>query len=609
MASSIREQRANLDALSDPFARQALRTAYHLRRYVVLYVCALLGVAALALFPTYAGNNNGSQNTASGSGIYGNGGNNAAGPAGAAGSVGGAAGGGTGLPGAATGGTATTGTAGGGATVAGGSAAASSSGVQVGSGVTRGGYACSKGVRQLPFSVYAAPCVGKFTGNNGGKTWNGVTSTTITIAQRYTSDAQGANEQATNAQIVASGGDTYEKQAQYKQALVNYFNKTMELYGRQVKLVKFSGQGNYTNEELDTGQAAACADADSVANSVHAFADIDFEGDFEWGPFVDCAARYKLLVPQAAPYFPESYYKKVNPYAWSTIMNCQNIATEVVEFIGKQIASYPAQWAGRDGAQNMQNTQRKFGTYVPNNAEYQQCVNQTKAGLESQYHVASSRLDQYNYKLDISQFPNDAQRAAIQFASNHDTTILLACDPISPIFLTKDTANQSYYPEYLIIGVAYTDTDNWAQLWDPTAVNNRLFGLSQAASTAKLLDPNSEAGKVLKKIGLPVDISSVSNYYEMLSIYNQLQAAGPDLTPANVAAGTHSLPVSSPGGAWGTWFFGQNHTAVVDSREVYWVANKRSSYNGKQGTYVEIFGGRRFQPGQFPTGKAPFYGA
>jgi hypothetical protein len=622
MASSLREQRSNVEALTDPFARNSLRVAYHVRRYVVLYVCALLGLVALALFPTYSGNGGGggAQSVAAGQGVYGNTGGNAANGTGVAGAGAGAAPGAA--PGVAStagaptvgavggGGAATSGSSGGGAAVSGGGAAATGGGstVAVGQGVTRGGVKCAKGVRQLPFSHYAAPCVAKFTGNNGGKTWNGVTANQILIVHRHTSDANGANEQATNAQIVASGGDTYEKQAQQKQALVKYFNSTFELYGRQVVLKDWNGQGNYTSEELGQGQAAACADADYEANSLHAFSSIDFEGNFEWGPFATCAARYKMYLPQAAPYFPESYYRKINPYGWSTIMNCSNIAAEVGEFIGKQIAPYPAQWAGNDGATSLKNTQRKFATFVPDNAEYQECVNQTKAILSNTYHVSKARQDQYNYKLDISQFPNDAQRAAIQFAANKDTTVLLACDPISPIFLTKDTANQGYYPEYLIIGVAYTDSDNWAQLWDQTAVSGRLFGLSQAAATAKLLDPNGEAGQVLRKIGLPVDLSSVTNYYELLSLFNQLQAAGPDLTPANIAAGTHSLPVSSPGGAWGTWFFGPNHTAVVDSREVYWVANKTSTYNGKPGSYVEIFNGRRFQPGQFPTGKAPFYG-
>lgn len=260
-----------------------------------------------------------------------------------------------------------------------------------------------------------------------------------------------------------------------------------------------------------------------------------------------------------------------------------------------------------DGATSLNGKKRKFGTYVPNNPEYQECVTQTNSIMQSQYHVSQSQQDQYNYQLDISQFPNDAQRAAVQFAANKDTTVVLACDPISPIFLTKDAANQNYHPEWMLIGVAYTDSDNWAQLWDQTEVTNHLFGLSQAASTSQLLNPKSEAGIALQKSGLPVNISSVSDYYELISIFNQLQAAGPDLTPANIGGATPHLPISGSG-AWGTWYFGNTHTAVIDSREIYWNASGTSQGNHRRGTYVPIYGDKRFRLGGFPSGQPPFFG-
>ncbi len=619
MPSSSREQRANIDALSDPFARTSLRAAYHLRKYSFLYVVAVLGLVALSLFPTYGGGSGtgGSKEAAAGAGIYGStssapqaagaapGGQQAAVPAGTGGDAA------TAPSGVAPAGTQPAAPSAGGGT--GGTAtspsqqSAHSNTVQVGSGTTRGGFACKPGVRQLPYSVYAAPCVAKYTGDNGGKTWNGVTKDTITIAVRHTADSQGANAQASQAQSAAAGAASYDDAENYTKKLAAYFNKTFELYGRQVKLVDFNGQGNYTNEELGQGQAEACADADGIANSAHAFMAIDYEGMYEWGPFAACAARYKLMTPQGAPYFPESFYQKYHPYVWSTIMNCQLIAQHVAEFIGKQIAPYKAKWAGMNGAQNMQNTPRKFGTYVPNNAEYQECVRDTQNALETKYGVSKQTAgDQYNYALDISQFPNDAQRAIVQFAANKDTTIILACDPISTIFLTRDASNQNYHPEWLLIGVAYQDTDNYAQLWDQSAVSGRLFGLSQASSTNQLLDPNGEAGKALKAAGVPFNITSVSRYYELLSIYNQLQAAGPQLTPANIAAGTAGLPRGGPG-PWGTWYFGKTHTAVIDSREIYYDANKTSPSNGKQGTYVAVYNDRRFKVGEYPSQQPPFY--
>jgi len=93
-----------------------------------------------------------------------------------------------------------------------------------------------------------------------------------------------------------------------------------------------------------------------------------------------------------------------------------------------------------------------------------------------------------------------------------------------------------------------------------------------------------------------------------MPIFDQLQAAGPILMPANIAAGTRALPrLGGSTAADGTWYYGNTHTAIIDSREIYWDESQVSPANGKQGTYVQIYGGRRYEIGQYPTGQPPFY--
>src|SRR5581483_7292825 len=161
------------------------------------------------------------------------------------------------------------------------------------------------------------------------------------------------------------------------------------------------------------------------------------------------------------------------------------------------------------------------------------------------------REEQYNYNLDVSQFPQQAQSAIVQFAADKATTVTLACDPISPIFLTQDAVNQNYYPEWLDIGVAQTDFDSWGQLWDAKAITNHLYGISEAAATQQIVSPSSDAGQALAKIGIPINISSATDYYLLLSMFNLLQAAGPTLTPPNIAAGVPNIPQGT--GPFGTW--------------------------------------------------------
>jgi len=65
-------------------------------------------------------------------------------------------------------------------------------------------------------------------------------------------------------------------------------------------------------------------------------------------------------VPNGSAYFPETEYQKLDPYVWAGATNCILGGEEEAEFLGKQLAAFPAKWAGTDGALTMQNTQRKF---------------------------------------------------------------------------------------------------------------------------------------------------------------------------------------------------------------------------------------------------------
>src|SRR5438552_18024953 len=64
-AVSRREQAETIASVKDPFARRSLRTAYHLRRYGVIYVVVTLGALTLGLLPTVGSASN---NLAGGSG-------------------------------------------------------------------------------------------------------------------------------------------------------------------------------------------------------------------------------------------------------------------------------------------------------------------------------------------------------------------------------------------------------------------------------------------------------------------------------------------------------------------------------------------------------------
>jgi hypothetical protein len=493
--------------------------------------------------------------------------------------------------------------------------------IAVGTGTTLSGTACTASAPQYA-SPYAPPCVPKFHGNNGGATSNGVTATTITLAQREF--PQTANTAQVAAQAKNAGAALPQVTDQVQQVFLNYFNSVYDLYGRHVELKQVTGQGDATQESLGQGQAQACADADNLANQVHAFGEVGFAFNETFvgggtGPFSQCAAQQKLVEFGGNPYFDEATFQSQNPYVWSLTMDCDRIAGITADAFGKMLANKPAIYAGDPG---LRAKVRKFGVYVPNNPPYVHCNAGTSSVfgklMVSKYHVPPSAVSSnFTYGLDISTFQQSAQQAVIQFKAAGVSTVILACDLYSAGFLTQAAAAQNYHPEWLLNGVALTDLDQSAQTYNQSQVTGHLFGLSEQAPSTSTSGPNSLAGKLYQKLtGHQIPPGTDGNYGAMVQVFNQLQAAGPNLTPANMARGTHALPtLGAPDYQYGHWNFrdgptGQptgDHTAIDDARFVYWDGTAASPLNGKQGTYIAVFNGRRFTIGQWPSQLPPLF--
>jgi hypothetical protein len=488
--------------------------------------------------------------------------------------------------------------------------------VKVGQGTTISGNKCKPGVNQFN-SPYAPPCIAKFTGNNGGATYRGVTSNEIVLAQREFPTT--ANSQEVASQAAAAGAALPQVTDQIEQVFLNYFNKVYDLYGRKVVIEPMTATGNVTTEALGEGQAQACADATTMTDQMHAFGETGILYNFSaggTGPFSTCAAQDHLVEFAGNGYFDEASFQKENPYVWALTQNCTDISQNEAEVVGTMLANKKAVFAGDS---SLQSQPRKFGTYVPNVPAYLSCTQNALNLLTHKYHLPASDFVKFDYGLDISTFAQSAQQAIVQFKSEGVTTVILACDPFSMGYLTKDAAQQNYHPEWFTIGTALTDADPSAQTYsDPTEITGHLFGMSEASPSDVLTGPNSLAGKLYKQLtGHTIPNETDGNYSQLVEIFDMLQAAGPDLTPQNMARGIRAIgPLGAPVYQYGKWSWNigttgkagvGEHTAGIDARFIWWNGNAISPLNHKQGTYIAAFGGKRFTLGTWPTKLPPMF--
>jgi len=545
------------------------------RRYLPLLVAAVVLVVIVLTVPTatqqrqspaFNGLSSTGTGTGTGTGTTGTGtGTVGAGPQGA--SVGG------GAPGPANGST----TGGGSTSAAAGGSGATGITAPSSNGIARSGVHCGPGKHQVTWSVYAPPCVAKYTGNNGGATSRGVTGNTITLSYRITTSADDAAISA------ATGSAAPPKDSQFIADLntyVNYFNNQFELYGRKVVIKPYNGTGDYIQEDQGQGADRAQADA-ATAHAEGAFGDVTFQLRGS-NPYWTALAQ-QHIVAWGPLGFPTSYYEHYAPYWYSVTPSGSTVAGFFANLTCRRLAGMDAVFSPDV---TYQHTVRKFGLIHPNNPEYVAIANDIKHRL-SACGVGITR--EAEYSINVAQYQTEATNMVAQMQAKGVTTVLCYCDPVVPIFLGNAAQSQQYNPEWVQPywgdpQARQPESGNWRGVisdgiqW-PTKSNNEAYRVYELASHN----------------GTPHEQYFAAAYAEIMQVFIGLQAAGPDLTPTSMLRGYQSLP-NTGGGQVGRWSYQGNYvfTPQVSTTVAYFDPSYASNFDGMKGGYRYCDSGRVF---------------
>lgn len=446
---------------------------------------------------------------------------------------------------------------------------------------------CADREIQIPGDPYSPPCIA-FEGDNGGATHRGVSADTIRIGFRI--PIEDIRDYQSLVGDLTAGAErdipvpTEEDVRRSADAMVEYFNRNFQLYGRKIEMVEWKGQGSVINEVVGAGQEAANADAIRAATELDIFADIS--GFTQ--PYSDALARQGVIAI-GVPYLSREWFQERAPFAWSIFPDCTIVADTIAEYLNKRVYPYPA--GAADGS--LANKPRKVGIIAPDNPEYQQCADRTESGVND----GGNNLSRYSYTLDLSTLSDQANNLAARLRSDGITTIALTTDPLLPLLLTARLGQQDYYPEWLVSGAGLTDLDVVGQLYDPVQWSNA-FGFTYFAEQQPV--GSSYAYHAFKSIHPDAEpIFGIEGlYYFMYLLTIGLHMAGPNLTPETFAAGMHAYPGGSgPAGTWG--FPDGEFTPYRDSREIRWDPDAVSVFNSQPGAYVSDQ--TRYGPGQWPA--------
>lgn len=458
--------------------------------------------------------------------------------------------------------------------------------------------ACGVAGRMPGISPIMPPCVSLFSGDNGGETARGVHRDHINIV-RYRSQV----DPATQAALVAAGADdTREDQDRMDAALVDYFKWHYESYGREPKIITMDASGPNNND------AAMKADAKTIADTHKAF--------INWGgPDVlaeELAARGVICICTTS--LSTQFYAKHRGYIFSSLPTAEEYYTATAEYLGKRLKDLAPKHAGSPIKVNdpsWQPTKRKFGLvyleatsagprrYAKEGREF--FLNEIKA-----YGITDVATVGYSSRLQEAQ--QQTTNVIAKMVQEKVTTIALAADPLFPIFLTQEATKQQYFPEWIIMGTALTDTTFFGRTYDQ-AQWQHAFGISPlwvfwidvSSSSGYREYHHARPGSNRGDEGVSINVRRAPIQWILQGIH----MAGPNLTPQTFAQGMYNFPKSGGTPDVPLVFFTPEHPmAIKDFTEVWWKPDGSGrDETGKDGpgTLMKVDGGRRWLTGTWPA--------
>src|ERR1051325_10014151 len=172
---------------------------------------------------------------------------------------------------------------------------------------------------------------------------------------------------------------------------------------------------------------------------------------------------------------PNKFYKRWAPYVWSTLKSADNTYQLLDEYITKRLNGPKAKWAGETDF-TLKN--RVFGLlqYETRDYAYKEASQTLVKLLKS--HGINLKVIYFNGYPDLQANQEQARPDIQAMKAAGVTTLICGCDPFAPIFFTQEATRQAYFPEWIDVGSALTDTTFFGRLYDPTQWKNA-FGMGQ----------------------------------------------------------------------------------------------------------------------------------
>jgi hypothetical protein len=463
----------------------------------------------------------------------------------------------------------------------------------------------------------APPCVGYYSGDNGGATYQGVTATEVNLVLYVdwllasATDNGSDNEQDYMGQCydMVAPPDPNEHSVTMRNARrwQRYFNDRYQTYNRFVHFFVCFGStdanGNLTPETRQADAAAHYA-------AYHPFA-IVTTGLAGGGdePYLRYMAAKKVLSFGSVSLRSEEFYNASPGLVWGYDPAIELRAQTYSNYVCQKVLNNPVVDSG-DGHNGQP---RKLGFISTTDDRYSALVTMadlirkaiTKCGA-----VIAKTATFPAHARDTQSLGSDpaaayAQTNMADFSSAGITTIIWAGGYETD--QGKAAANLGYYPEIIWAGDGYAEgnynvetfaNQNFmSHAWMITPVTK--FGERPTWLCRKAIaeaDPNSS---------LDTNWACLTTWYEDLrELFLGIQVAGPKLRPESVDQGFHAIPAvdSTNPEVPSCYYKAGDYTCVKDAVVEHYDPTTNPPGSNYRGCWRMLEDGKRYREGQWPAG-------
>ncbi|HTL85708.1 MAG TPA: hypothetical protein VL856_11025 [Acidimicrobiia bacterium] len=463
----------------------------------------------------------------------------------------------------------------------------------------------SRGTVSIPI-LTPPPCVPKFSGDNGGATAPGVTGDTIKIGY-YIAKPDPLFDVALKQ---AGAYDPPEKTEQAAKDAAEIYGHVYETYGRKIVPVKIQGTG------ASNDPVAARADADSAA-AKGVFAVVG--GPAQAKQFSEELAKKKVVcVGTCLVAQPEKFILDNAPYIRGVGPTPDQTSTMVSELIQKQLIGKNAQYGGAD----VNGKPRTFTmlTYNTADGQFTSSWDDLEAKLKG---IGAKIVGRVDYQLDFTKLQEDARTIAAKLKAANATTIVFTGDPIFPASLTKEMTKGNYFPEWVMSGTVFADTNVFARTFDQEQWKHA-FGLQ--LTPVKIPKPQQDAYTLHQWwFGKDTQPATENNFAvvdaDWRLLMNGIQLAGANLTPQSWTNGLDAVPPAEPPdkpvhrslisyGRHGVWGDAYDPGGLDNAGILWWDPDTEGpdeTGNVAKGVYRLVANGLRYEKGNWPSDPVPLF--